>query len=131
MAILIHGTTRKRAETIVREGPDPNFREPGRHSNEPAGLRVESFSTYLKSGPFIADPPEEYARRKVFLFPDEGGPVILEIDVPDDIVELATDEGGGRPLSQGIVQFDEGSGIEELRAAWPNLAKRIVPIEDK
>ena len=27
MAILIHGTTRKRAEKIMVEGPDPDFRE--------------------------------------------------------------------------------------------------------
>jgi hypothetical protein len=26
------------------------------------------------------------------------------------------------PLSQGVVQFDPGAGLEELLAAWPELA---------
>jgi hypothetical protein len=27
--VLLHGTTRKRAEQIIRDGPNPNFIEPG------------------------------------------------------------------------------------------------------
>lgn len=129
MAILTHGTTRKRAEKILLEGPDPDFREPLSQSNKLAGPRAESFSTYLEFGPFTLSPPEEYARRKFSQFPDEGGPVILMIDVPDEIIALAVDEDY-LPLSQGVVQFDEGAGLEELRIAWPTLSKRIVPVED-
>jgi hypothetical protein len=130
MAILVHGTTRKRAEKILKEGPNPYFREPLPHSGEPAGSRVESFSTYLESGPFTLSPPEEYARRKFSDFPDEGGPVILKVDVPDEIIALAVDDGY-LPLSQGIVQFDEGAGLEELRAAWPRLLRWFVTVEDQ
>jgi hypothetical protein len=68
--------------------------------------------------------PEDYARRKAAGFPAEGGPVILRVDVPDEIVDLAVDEYF--PRSQGVVQFDEGAGLEELRAAWPELPKQIV-----
>lgn len=121
MPRLLHGTTRKRAEMIAASGPDPDFREPG-------GARAESFSTYLESGPFVLAPPEKYARDKAALFPDEGGPAILKVDVPDDIVALAVDELHF-PLSQGLVQFDEGAGLEELRAAWRTLHKQIVPVE--
>jgi hypothetical protein len=53
---------------------------------------------------------------------------ILAVDVPDDLLALAADEVYF-PLSQGIAQFDEGAGLEELRAAWPTLPKRIVAVE--
>ena len=128
MAILVHGTTRQRAKKMLVEGPDPDFREPFPSSGEGAVARAESFSTYLESGPFSLSPPEEYARHKAALFPDEGGPVILKVDVPDDIIALAVDEVYF-PLSQGVVQFDEGEGLEELRSVWPTLPKQIVPVE--
>src|SRR4051794_7956003 len=119
MAILLHGTTRHRAEQIIIEGPDPNYVEPG------GGPKAEGFSTYLESGPFPVGTPAEYARRKATRFPDEGGPVILIVDVPDQIVALAVDEVY-LPLSQGIVKFDEGKGLEELREVWSAIPKRIV-----
>jgi hypothetical protein len=53
---------------------------------------------------------------------------VLAVDVPDDIIALAVDEVYF-PLSQGVVQFDEGAGLEELRAAWPTVAKQIAPLE--
>ena len=67
--------------------------------------------------------PEDYARGKAQQFPDEGGPVILAVDVPDDIVQRAANDWF--PLSQGLVQFDPGAGLEELIAAWPDLSKEI------
>jgi hypothetical protein len=120
MTILLHGTTRHRAEQIMKRGPDPDFVEPG------GGTRAEGFSTCLESGPFPLGTPEEYAHRKAALFPNEGGPVILAVDVPDDIITLAVD--AYFPLSQGVVQFDEGAGLEELRVAWPALPRQIVPV---
>ncbi|HTU91824.1 MAG TPA: hypothetical protein VMF69_17210 [Gemmataceae bacterium] len=53
---------------------------------------------------------------------------MLRVDVPDDILALAVDEAYF-PLSQGLAQFDGGAGLEELRAAWPSLAKAIVLLE--
>jgi hypothetical protein len=117
MAILLHGTTRQRAEQILARGPDPDFIEPG------GGTRAEGFSTCLQSGPFPLGPPEEYARRKAALFENEGGPVILVLEVPDDLIAL-TDQILF-PLSQGVIQFDVGAGLEELCAAWPMLPKQI------
>lgn len=118
MAIVLHGTTRQRAEQILARGPDPHFMEPG------GGPRAEGFSTYLEAGPFPLATPAEYARRKAAGFQDEGGPAIVAIDVPDTLIALAVDEVYF-PLSQGLVQFDKGAGLEELRAAWPTLTKQI------
>jgi hypothetical protein len=122
MAILLHGTTRHRADRLLSQAPDPDFIEPG------GGSRAEGFSTCLEFGPFSLGTPENYARKKSALFPDEGGPVILAVDVPDDIIALAADEALF-PLSQGVVQFDEGAGLEELRAAWPTLPKTIRAVQ--
>jgi hypothetical protein len=67
---------------------------------------------YLETGPFLFGMPDEYARGKAREFPDEGGPVILVLEVPDEIVQKAANEWF--PLCQGLVQFDPGSGLEEL-----------------
>jgi len=115
--ILLHGTTRLRAEQIVANGPDPRFQEPGGQAWD------DGFATNLEAGPFLFGSVEEYARGKAREFPNEGGPVILVMDVPDDIVELAVSDWF--PLSQGLVEFDLGAGLEELRAAWPALRKEI------
>ncbi len=122
MAIVLHGTTRYRAERIMAQGPDPDFIEPG------GGTRAEGFSTCLEVGPFPIGTPKEYACRKAAAFPNEDGPAILRVDVPDDILALAADEAYF-PRSQGIIQFDEGAGLQELRAAWPSLTKTIVLLE--
>lgn len=80
----------------------------------------------VETGPFLFGTPADYARGKAKEFPDEGGPVILKVDVPDDIIARAVNEWF--PLSQGLVQFDEGAGLEELIAAWPILEKHIEDI---
>jgi hypothetical protein len=121
--ILLHGTTRRRAEQIIERGPDPRFQEPGGQSWE------GGFSMNLEAGPFLFGTPEEYARKKAAAFPDEGGPVILAVDVPDDVIGRAVNDWF--PLSQGLVQFDPGAGLEELVAAWPTLEKRILDVSDE
>lgn len=121
MAILLHGTTRWRAEQIVLRGPNPNFIEPG------GGPKADSFSTCPESGPFVFGTPEDYARLKAKGFPNEGDPVILVMDIPDDIVSLAADDLY-MPVSQGTVQFSKGWGLDELLAAWPGISTQIVAI---
>jgi hypothetical protein len=122
--ILLHGTTRNRAERIIREGPNPWYVEP--HSQAPEG----KFYACTDAGPFHFGSPHEYARRKAAAFPDEGGPVILEMEVPENVVALAIDEEWF-PLRQGLVVFEEGKGLEELLAAWPTLPKRIAELPDE
>jgi hypothetical protein len=112
LVLLHHGTTRQRAEAISRNGPDLHYREPGDL------LEAEGFSTARLGLSCPFGDPEVVARGKARLFPDEGGPVILEIEVPEWIVQLA-DIGGE-------VRFEPGFGFEELIAAWPSLAKRIL-----
>src|SRR5580765_2287497 len=106
MAILLHGTTRWRAEQIVARGPDPDFVEPG------GGPRAENFSTYLEAGPFILRSPSEYAMKKAMNFPSEGEPVILVLDVPDEIINRT--DLVNFPRRCGLIQFDPGFGLEEL-----------------
>jgi hypothetical protein len=123
--ILLHGTTRQRAEQIFQNGPDPDFIEP-----KSGGLgRAQSFSTFLEQGPFLFGSPEEYARSKASAFPDEGGPAIIAVDVPKHIVDLAI--GPYFPLEQGLVQFDAGEGLQQLLAAWPRLVKQIRLVQPK
>jgi hypothetical protein len=102
---------------MAKTGPDPDFVEP--HASTKAG----GFSTCLEGGPFPLGTPEDYACHKAALFPNENGPAILMVDVPDDIIALAVD--AFFPLTQGVVQFDPGAGLAELRAAWPSLKKEI------
>jgi len=109
---LRHGTTRQRAEVILRDGPDPSFREPG------GQLLAEAFSTARLHGPYPQGSPERAANYKSRLFPNEGGPALLEIEVPEAIVRRA-DLGGE-------VRFEAGYGPGELLAAWPSLPKRII-----
>lgn len=117
MAILLHGTTRRRAESILAHGPDPSFQEPGDDQ------RAEAFWTCLESGPFPEGTSREYALGKSALFPEEGGPAILVLEVPDDLIAL-TDQVF-YPRRGGVVAFEEGRGLEELVAAWPTISKQI------
>jgi hypothetical protein len=96
---------------ILQNGPDPTLVVGGDTAN---GL-----STAPAQGPFTLGAPEDYARGKARLFPQEGGPAILEIDVPTSIVALAVRPGGE-------VWFGPGFGLEELLAAWPHISKRVV-----
>ncbi len=111
--ILWHGTTRRRAEAILRNGPDPKFREPG------GPYQAEGFSTAFPHGPYLFGDPRVVAFGKAALFPEEGGPAILEIEVPEEIVALAQNE-----VSE--IRFTPDAGLKELLAAWPTLPKRIL-----
>jgi hypothetical protein len=112
---------------MLDRGPDPDFVEPGGKS------AAENFSACLPFGPFeCTDTPEQYAWGKSRAAAREGreedGPAILIMDVPDAVVALAVDEWF--PLSQGFVQFDRGSALSGLLAAWPQMDKRIMPFTD-
>jgi hypothetical protein len=121
VALLFHGTTLRRALAIVAAGPDPGYVEPG------GDVGAENFSACLTFGPFKIGKPEEYACRKARTAPDEDGPALVIVEVPEDLVALAVNEWF--PLSQGFVQFDLGAGLEELRAEWARLEKRVMSFE--
>jgi hypothetical protein len=108
---LRHGTTRMRADHLLQQGPDPN--------RVVGGDTAYGLSTAPAEGPYPLGAPEDYARGKARLFPQEGGPAILEIEVPQSIVARAVHPGGE-------VWFGPGFGLEELLAAWPRIVKRVV-----
>jgi hypothetical protein len=110
---LRHGTTRKRADSIIDSGPDPSFMEPG--GTDPA----RGFSTYPAGAPVSVGTAEQYAAGKARIFPSEGGPAIVEIEVPENIAVLGIDAGGE-------IRFEPGFGLEELLEAWAQLTKRIL-----
>jgi hypothetical protein len=111
-AVLQHGTTQARAQSIVRNGPDPNFVEPG--GGPPAG----GFSTAPPQGPYPGGSPSQYAAGKAALFPNEGGPAVVEVEVPAYILQQAVRQ-------QGEVRFEPGRGLEALMRAWGSLTKTI------
>lgn len=116
--ILLHGTTLQRANSILANGPDPAFQEPG-------GLAVaDGFSCTLQEGSEPLGSPLKYAIGKSIAFPNEGGPAIVEMDVPDEIVGYA--DAPWLPIRYGVIQFDYGCGLEELLAVWDTIPKSII-----
>ncbi|HEX7380128.1 MAG TPA: hypothetical protein VF278_23605 [Pirellulales bacterium] len=124
--ILHHGTTLWRARAIEACGPDPSFREPGSGDLPPA----EGFSTVFADGRSCATgTPEMAARQKAALFPDEGGPAIVELNVPVWIMAIFYSDPIAAGLARsGAIRFDPESGLNELRAEWPHLTKRVIPL---
>ena len=123
--VLHHGTTLRRARGIEANGPDPDYREPDTGRLPPA----EGFSTVIGDGrPCSTGTPETAARNKAALFPDEGGPAILEVSVPAWIMAILYADPIAAGLARsGEVRFDAESGLNELRAEWHNLPKRVIP----
>jgi hypothetical protein len=90
--------------------------EPG---GQPDPEDIAGFSTALPEVDCPTGNPKVAAWGKAKLFPNEGGPAILEIEVPDGIYQLAIHAEGGE------VRFQLGNGLEELLQHWANLTKRI------
>jgi hypothetical protein len=73
--------------------------------------------------------PEQYARLKAASFPNEGGPAVLEVEVPADILAiLEADPDARAAMDSGDTLFDPAVGMAELLAAWPGLVKRVIVI---
>ena len=121
--LLLHGTTRQRAESITRNGPDPNYREPD-------GAIAEGFSASLAHGPFEVGSPEMYARGKAKAFPNEGGPAILSFELPDYLADAMIGPVGeliaDKAFNGGTeIRFEPGGGLEQLISVWSQLAKTV------
>jgi len=79
--------------------------------------------------PFSVGTPEQYARLKAANFPNEGGPAVLEIDVPTNIIAiLEADPDARDSMDSGDTLFDPRVGMTELLVAWPSLVKRILRV---
>jgi hypothetical protein len=124
--MLHHGTTLQRAREIEAHGPDPDYREPGTGSLPAA----EGFSTVIGDGrPCSTGTPEVAARNKHALFPQEGGPAILEVSVPAWIMAIYFADPIAAGLARsGEIRFEPESGLNELQAEWQNLTKRIITL---
>ena len=125
--ILTHGTTLRRAQNIIEFGPNPNYVEPGGNYGDTA----DGFSTYPVGHPTPRGASvTDYAFGKSRHFPNEGGAVILEIDVPIEIVDVSRNDSIGQIYfaDTGEIRFEPGMGLEELIHAWPNLTKRIIKL---
>ena len=136
--LLLHGTTRQRAEAILLSGPDLDYEE------DPGPDSAKGFSTAPPDGNWPFGSPHEYARRKARLYPLEGGPVLLELKVPLSTVclamrldeELPESWSADMPLEDltaivrkwGEVRFGPEIGFEGLLEAWPSLEKRILSL---
>ena len=105
-------------------GPDGFSMDRIRSSASQAEPRRIVFDAGMVTGLFPLGRPEDYASLKANLFPEEGGPVLV-MDVPEHIVEKTFIDR--KPVDRGVVQFDEGAGLEELRPAWPMLTKTASP----
>lgn len=115
-----------RARAIEADGPDPSYREPGTAGLPPA----EGFSTVIGDGrPCGTGTPELAAGEKASLFPEEGGPAILEVEVPAWIMDILYADPIASGLARGgEIRFEPESGLNELRAEWHKLAKRVIPL---
>jgi hypothetical protein len=125
---LWHGTTRRRAESIVANGPDASFLEPGekRRGDVKDFWAVDAAST---PSTWSMGSPFDQARDKHELFDNEGGPAIVEFEVPIIVMrELEADAEFAAVLSSGAVQFREYWGVPQLRRIWQTLPRRILMV---
>src|SRR5258707_14245144 len=117
---------RSSARGIEMSGPDPDYRESGTGNLPPA----EGFSAVIGDGrPCSTGTPDVAARNKHALFPDEGGPAILEVSVPAWVMAtLYADPIAAGLARSGEIRFEPECGLSELRAEWHNLTKREIPL---
>ena len=82
----------------------------------------------IADGPICATgTPEMAARQKAALFPEEGGPAILEVSVPARIMAILYSDPVAAGLARsGEIRFDFESGLNELRVEWHELTKRVI-----
>jgi len=83
-----------------------------------------------------------YARGKAVAFPNERGPAVVAVDVPEEVVRMAAvehlslfgdlieyDEGADVSelvaLCGGVIQLDPGPALDSLLAQWAALVREI------
>ena len=102
--VLWHGTTQNRAARLLATPPDPNFVDPGGDFYS----RANGVSFVIAGSSDIGlGSAEKYARGKATLFPNEGGAVILEVEVPTEIVDLLRNHPlGGMVVASHEIRFE-------------------------
>ena len=111
---LEHGTTMHRARNILRNGPNPNFVEPG----APRGQTAGGFYA-AEPGANTVGSVDTYAALKSAAFPSEGGPAVVVVDVPEFVAQQAFYGG------PGDYGFLPGEGLEALLSVWDELPRSI------
>jgi hypothetical protein len=124
--LLQHGTTLQRAQRLLLQPPDENYIEPGGNQFS----RAEAFSTVIVGHkPLTLGSARQYAIQKANLFPNEGGPVILEIEAPESLIDLLrADPISEAVLASGEARFEIEVGLAELKSVWSTLPKRIITL---
>ena len=136
--LLRHGTTRKRAEELVVHGP-LNFLGPVGQTIQGLGHEQGFFAAPVKQADDAgaAGTPSWYAlehhRYCLKYGLDHGGPVVLEIEVPDELIgEVGRDEAGKANNREDEIWFGSDAGLDYgwngLFAAWPLLKKTIIDV---
>ncbi len=85
MPILLHGTTRRRAERIFAVGPDPEFVEPG------GSGKADGFSPALRMDHSFWVIQSITLVENTCNFQAKLGQAVLAVDVPDEIIAAAAD----------------------------------------
>lgn len=103
---------------------------------------AENFTFTAEGSPSALGASATYAHGKAAAFPNERGPALVSVDVPDDVVRqaalehlalfdglvsynTAADVSELVALCGGVVQFDPGPALDILLATWGTLAKEI------
>ena len=126
---LWHGTTRRRAESILANGPDGAYVEPGEQfrSDAPDFWAVESAEP---AASWILGSPFDQARNKHRLYSHEGGPAIVEFEVPQSLVEaLSRNPDFADVRASGAIHFRADWGLPELTRLWPTIPCRIHEVQ--
>jgi hypothetical protein len=67
--------------------------------------------------------PTQYALGKAAAFPGEGGPAILQLQMPKSLLNFGTSIPGG-----GEVRFNP-AGSDALRFNWDQVKTTVQPVE--
>jgi len=99
-------------------------------------------SVPLEGMPSAIGDSVSYARGKAVAFPNERGPAVVAVDVPEEVVRMAAvehlslfgdlieyDEGADVSelvaLCGGVIQLDPGPALDSLLAQWAALVREI------
>jgi hypothetical protein len=127
---LWHGTTFKRASSILAQGPSRTWCEPGEdRRHDPAFWAVDATQPQREQALGTAD---EYARRKALAFPNESGPAIVEFAISRELYEKFMEDFLFDSIAlSGAICFDDECGLADLSQLWASLPKVVITLGTK